>query len=88
VALEAQGIKCLIDQTGGMTMVGVAILPSGLTFSWNEEVLIESPVTYDHDDFEYDGDVLVLAEEEDGYDDPQGDFTSKVIETILGKVGE
>jgi len=69
-------------------MVGVAILSSGATFSWNEEYMLESPVPYDHEDYEYSGEVLVIAEEEDGYDDPQSDYASKVVETILGKVGE
>lgn len=62
VALESLGIKCHIDQTGGMTMVGVVTLKSGITCTWNDEVLVKSPVHYEHEDFEYDGEVLLTAE--------------------------
>lgn len=51
MALESVGIKCQIDQTGGMTMVGVAQLPNGITVSWNDYTLLQSPVGYDDEDF-------------------------------------
>jgi hypothetical protein len=81
VGLEESGIKCFIEQTGGMTMVGYADTKIG-TFSWNEEMLAYTKEHYDTDAFWEHLDIEVPIE----YEDAPDEFVGLVINHIKEKV--
>lgn len=56
--LERAGITCHIDQTGGMTMVGVCEFVGGC-FTWDSETLVFNSIPYQSEEFDYCGAVVV-----------------------------
>lgn len=83
-ALEREGVPCFIDQTGGMTMVGVCDFTGG-TFTWNQECLILSAFAYGteaHSE-DYDARVVVDVRDVDEYvTDTVGDYLTNNMDVL------
>lgn len=86
VALEALGIPCHIDQTGGMTMVGYCLIPTGGTESWDAECSVTSPLNYDDDRY-WEGYDQTVAIERD-WNAPESDYVNAVVAFIRRKAGK
>lgn len=74
-ALKNRGFNTHIDQTGGMTMVGVCITDFG-TFSWNEECLLYSVHDYQEENYYENPQEFVIDA------DDSADFVGDVLDLI------
>ena len=86
VALEAIGIPCFIDKTGGMTMVGYAKMPNGGTESWDASILVSSLLGYDDEEY-HDGFQQEVTIERD-FNAPESEFVDAVVASIRQKAGK